>query len=224
MLKVKTVGKFWQDGPRTKTILTDISHEFLPGQTTAIVGPSGSGKSTFLQIISGLTAPDQGKVLYQNKNLYTALEQELITLRQHEFGFVMQNHYLLPELNVLENISLPAVIAGNSFKQARLKAHKLLQQFSLEYLTHQTVHNLSGGEKQRVAFLRSVCNAPKILFADEPTGSLDEQTAADLIDFIGNLAQQNNMIAIIVTHDLYLAAKLDFVYKIDQGRLTPYES
>ncbi|HOK21993.1 MAG TPA: ABC transporter ATP-binding protein, partial [Bacteroidales bacterium] len=163
-------------------VLKDINLEILDNEFISIVGPSGAGKSTLLHLIGTLEKPDKGTVKYDDKDIYKLNDKELSNFRNKNIGFVFQFHHLLPEFSAIENVMLPALIAGISKEKATVKAERLLTELNLKHrLTHKP-QELSGGEQQRVAIARALINDPKFLLADEPTGNLDSQNAEEVIN------------------------------------------
>ena len=185
ILSVEHLSKVFKSGEHTVSVLSDVSFAIEEGSTCAIVGPSGSGKTTLIAICAGLERPSAGSVALDGTALHSASEEGLARLRNQSVGFIFQNFQLLPSLTAVENVMVPAEIRGEN--HARGRAADLLKQVGLEgRLDHYPVQ-LSGGEQQRVAIARAFMNRPKILFADEPTGNLDADTAGEIIKLIFNL-------------------------------------
>lgn len=201
----------------TLTILSDIQFKLHAGEAVAIVGASGSGKSTLLGLLAGLDDPTQGYVELFGKNLQTLSEDERAQLRAGKVGFVFQSFQLLPSLTALENVMLPLELAGQS--NAAKVAENLLQQVSLSARLHHTPQQLSGGEQQRVALARAFASQPQVLFADEPTGNLDEATGTHVIELLFELREKTGTALVLVTHDHDLAARCDHIYRLGAGHV-----
>ncbi|HPU46553.1 MAG TPA: ABC transporter ATP-binding protein [Bacteroidales bacterium] len=198
-------------------VLKDINLEILDNEFVSIVGPSGAGKSTLLHLIGTLEKPDKGSVKYDDKDIYKLNDKELSNFRNKNIGFVFQFHHLLPEFSAIENVMLPALIAGISKEKASEKAERLLTELNLNHrLTHKP-QELSGGEQQRVAIARALINDPKFLLADEPTGNLDSQNAEEVINLFKRLHTQANLTIILVTHQESFANISDRIIHIKDG-------
>lgn len=204
----------------TLEVLRDISLEIPSGKVTAIVGPSGAGKSTLLQILGTLSAPERGgSVLYDGTEVCRLGDSALSKFRNAHIGFVFQAHRLLPEFTILENVAIPALIAGVARRQAMDKARELLIKLGLgERLEHRPAE-LSGGECQRAAVARALINSPKVVFADEPTGSLDSRNREELQKLFFELRDSLGATFVIVTHDEKLAAGADRTIHMADGRI-----
>lgn len=200
-------------------VLKGIDMTIWKGELIAIVGASGSGKSTLLHILGGLDAPNEGKV-YWHETEVTSLSLEMkAKLRGKTVGFVFQFHHLLKEFSTLENVMLPMLIRGETMKNAREKAEKLLQRFSLVSRGEHKPNELSGGEQQRVAIARALANSPDILLADEPTGNLDVANSVQLYQILLELNKKDNLTTVIVTHNKELAAQCNKTYQLADGKL-----
>ena len=198
-------------------VLKDVNLEILDNEFVSIVGPSGAGKSTLLHLIGTLEKPDKGTVKYDDKDIYRLNDKELSNFRNKNIGFVFQFHHLLPEFSAIENVMLPALIAGISKEKATEKAERLLTELNLNHrLTHKP-QELSGGEQQRVAIARALINDPKFLLADEPTGNLDSQNAEEVINLFKRLHTQTNLTIILVTHQESFANISDRIIHIKDG-------
>ncbi|MGB4666392.1 MAG: ABC transporter ATP-binding protein [Bacteroidales bacterium] len=198
-------------------VLKDVNLEILDNEFVSIVGPSGAGKSTLLHLIGTLEKPDKGTVKYDDKDIYRLNDKELSNFRNKNIGFVFQFHHLLPEFSAIENVMLPALIAGISKEKATEKAERLLTELNLNHrLTHKP-QELSGGEQQRVAIARALINDPKFLLADEPTGNLDSQNAEEVINLFKRLHTQANLTIILVTHQESFANISDRIIHIKDG-------
>jgi putative ABC transport system ATP-binding protein len=217
ILSVEHLGKVFKSGDHVVNVLTDVSFTIEAGSTCAIVGPSGSGKTTLIAICAGLERPSQGLVTLDGTSLQSASEAQLARLRNQSVGFIFQNFQLLPSLTALENVMVPAEIRGEN--HARLRAADLLRQVGLEdRLGHYPVQ-LSGGEQQRVAIARAFMNEPKILFADEPTGNLDADTAGDIIKLIFELNATRGTTLVLVTHDRELTQLASRTIRLRGGKM-----
>ncbi len=217
ILKVSSVGKTYASGSKELTVLEDISFEVEQGATFSIVGPSGSGKTTLLGICAGLDNPDSGTVTLCGKELSQLNQDQAAALRNQKVGFIFQNFQLLPTLTALENVSVPLELQGD--KNAQDKATDLLNKVGLGDRLNHYPSQLSGGEQQRVAMARAFSNTPDILFADEPTGNLDEETGENVVQLLLELNKQAGTTLVIITHDLELAARTQRILKLKGGRV-----
>lgn len=200
-------------------VLKGASLSVSDGEVVALVGASGAGKTTLLQIIGSLEAPDSGRVLYDGTDITRMKEGPLAAFRNRNIGFVFQFHQLLPEFTVTENVALPAMIGGVSRRQALDKAVRLLTDIGLGHrLTHRPAE-LSGGERQRAAVCRALINDPKVILADEPTGSLDSRNREELYSLFFDLRARTSATFVIVTHDESLAATSDRIIHMADGRI-----
>ena len=203
------------------TVLKDITLKVSAGDSLAVVGPSGSGKSTLLNIIGALDCPSRGRVLLDGKDLGELGDSALAKLRSGRIGFVFQLHHLLPQCTVLENVLLPTIAAGNSKlrKQAQPRAAELLERVGLRDLENHRPGELSGGQRQRAAVVRALINRPGLLLADEPTGSLDTDSAENISDLLVELNRSEQVTLIVVTHWPNLAEKMAKVLYLADGCL-----
>jgi lipoprotein-releasing system ATP-binding protein len=224
MLQLLNVEKKYQSpSGEATTVLQDVSLDVIAGTSIAIVGPSGSGKSTLLNIIGGLDSPTAGSVLLEGKDLARAGEKELAKIRSRDIGFVFQLHHLLPQLTVLENVLLPT-LALKTDTDAEERARALLNRVALgDHLQHVPAQ-LSGGERQRAAVVRALINNPKLLLADEPTGSLDQDSSKNLADLLAELNTEVKVTLIVVTHSTELADKMQMVYELSNWRLSKVDA
>jgi lipoprotein-releasing system ATP-binding protein len=198
-------------------VLKGINIEIYDNEFVAIVGPSGAGKSTLLHLIGTLEEPDEGTVKYDDTDIYKLSDKEISNFRNKNIGFVFQFHHLLPEFSALENVILPALIAGINKEKAAEKAKRLLAELNLSHrLTHKP-QELSGGEQQRVVIARALINDPKVLLADEPTGNLDSQNAEEVINLFKRLHTEANRTIILVTHQESFANISDRIIHIKDG-------
>ena len=210
---------FWQ-GEERLNILNGVDLSVKPGETISLVGPSGSGKSTLLHIAGLLEKPDDGEIHILNKNVSSLSDKKLTQIRNQKLGFIYQYHYLLSEFSALENIMLPQLIAGKKRGIAREKAIMLLSSLNLGDRVYHRPYQLAGGEQQRVAIGRALANEPQIILADEPTGNLDFENAEAVFSMLLKQSRQAGVAAIIATHNLELAKKLDRIFLIENGSLS----
>jgi lipoprotein-releasing system ATP-binding protein len=223
-LVVENVSKQFPTRGEPLVVLRGVSFELGRGENLAIVGPSGSGKSTLLNIIGALELPSGGRVVLAGQDPAELDEPQLARFRNQQIGFVFQDHHLLPQCSVLENVLIPTVAAGPTRPEAVGWARRLLDRVGLsERLDHRPAE-LSGGERQRVALARSLVNEPRLLLADEPTGNLDRTTAERVGRLLIELQEQEQMMLIVVTHSERLAALMSRQLKLDQGRLEPMDT
>ena len=223
MVSLKEVAKNYPaPGGGVVQVLKSISLEVEAGKSIAIVGPSGSGKSTLLNIMGLLDVPSAGSVLLEGQNLERLGEGDKTAIRNRKIGFVFQQHHLLPQCNVLENILVPTLVAvSRAPGEAESRARDLLNQVGLSARLEYRPAQLSGGEQLRVAVVRAMINQPSLLLADEPTGSLDRAGAENLGDLLVRMNRQQGMTLIVVTHSLPLAMRMDRVYSLVDGVLIP---
>ena len=200
-------------------VLNDISLTFLPGEILAIVGPSGAGKTTLLQIAGTLDPPDHGEVIFDGINLLKLKDRKLAKFRNQKLGFIFQFHQLLPEFSAIENVALPALIAGKRKKKAFMEAKEILDNLGMGNRLFHKPSQLSGGEKQRTAIARALINKPAIVMADEPTGSLDSKNRDEIKEIISDLRVEFNQSFVIVTHDPEMASIADRTISMADGRI-----
>jgi ABC-type lipoprotein export system ATPase subunit len=223
MLELINVTKSYQT-PGNKNgvcVLKNITLKVTKGQSLVIVGPSGSGKSTLLNIIGALDRPSEGRVLFDSKDLAELNEVELARIRNRQIGFVFQLHHLLPQCTVLENVLVPTLAGKTQFsrKEIQERAANLLQRVGLkDHMLHKP-GQLSGGQRQRVAVVRALINRPKLLLADEPTGSLDKDAAENIAELLVELNRSEEVTLITVTHSLKLAELIGNVTELSDGLL-----
>jgi lipoprotein-releasing system ATP-binding protein len=218
-LRVEHLSKQFPTRGEPLVVLRDVSLELGRGQNAAILGPSGSGKSTLLSIIGTLERPSSGRVILDGQDPAELDEPRLAAFRNQRIGFVFQDHYLLPQCSVLENVLVPAVAAGALRPQTAARAQMLLERVGLSARLEHRPAELSGGERQRVALARALINAPALLLADEPTGNLDRSTAARVGELLLQLQQQEQMMLIVVTHSERLAGLMSRRLELDEGKL-----
>ncbi len=217
------IERRYHQGAATLEILTGVELAVWPGQSVALIAPSGTGKSTLLHIAGLLEHPDGGEVYVDGTATTTLSDAERTRIRRTEIGFVYQFHHLLPEFSALENVMLPQMIRGLSRKEAKKRASELLSYLGLgERLEHRP-SQLSGGEQQRVAIARAVANAPRVLLADEPTGNLDPRTAAHVFNALTQLVRASGLAAVVATHNMELAQRMDRRVTLQEGRLVEME-
>ncbi|MBP93100.1 MAG: ABC transporter [Flavobacteriaceae bacterium] len=217
ILKITGLQKTYASGNKQLTVLHDVSFEVEKGQTFSIVGPSGSGKTTLLGLCAGLDQPNAGTVELCGQDLSKLNEDERAQLRNKEVGFIFQNFQLLPTLTALENVSVPLELQG--LKEATKKSLTLLEKVGLGDRVHHYPSQLSGGEQQRVALARAFANAPTILFADEPTGNLDDETGEKVIQLLLDLNKENGTTLVIISHDLDLANRTQQILRLKGGKI-----
>ena len=218
-LELKNITRTFQQGDETIQVLKGIDLNIVPGEIVALVGPSGAGKTTLLQIAGLLELPNGGMVTMNGRNCNDLTDGDRTDLRREFAGFVYQFHYLLQEFSALENVMLPLLIAGKTRPQAKVRAESLLEKLGLSHRLHHRPMKLSGGEQQRVAIARAIANEPKILLADEPTGNLDMTTAEAVFNEMLKLVRDTGLSALVATHNLDLAAKMDRSVRLIEGKL-----
>ncbi|PHH48978.1 putative ABC transporter ATP-binding protein YbbA [Pluralibacter gergoviae] len=219
ILEVHHLKKSVCQGEQELSILTGVELLVKPGQSIALIGESGSGKSTLLAILAGLDDVSSGEVNLLGQPLHRLDEEARAALRARHVGFVFQSFMLVPTLNALENVELPALLRGESDRQGRSQAKALLEQLGLGKRLHHLPAQLSGGEQQRVALARAFNGQPALLFADEPTGNLDRQTGDRIADLLFALNKEHGTTLILVTHDPQLAARCDRRLRLVDGTL-----
>lgn len=222
MLKLENIRKTYKSNSGVENaVLRGIDFQLDAGDSVSIIGPSGCGKSTLLNIMGGLDFADSGKVIFEGSTLGDLDQKGLSSFRNKELGFVFQQHHLLPQLNMLENIMLP--LLGNKNKDhvntALKRAMELIKWVGLNKNLDQLPSQMSVGECQRTAVVRALINNPKILLADEPTGSLDEESASHLVDLLNMVNQEQGLAVVMVTHSQLLAKRMKKCYKLSQGSL-----
>ncbi len=222
-LEISKVVRRYGTDEAVLTVLEGADLRIDPGQMVALVAPSGAGKSTLLHIAGLLESPDEGEVFIGGAPTSSMGDKERTALRRSEIGFVYQFHHLLPEFSALENLVLPQMIAGLSKAEAKVRGLELLSYLGLAARASHRPAELSGGEQQRVAIARAVVNAPKLLLADEPTGNLDPKTADGVFDTLRALVGASGVSALIVTHNLELAGRMDRRVTLREGRVVELE-
>ncbi|MHB8972595.1 MAG: ABC transporter ATP-binding protein [Pirellulaceae bacterium] len=218
-LRVDHLAKQYPTRSEPLEVLRDISLELSAGQNLAILGPSGSGKSTLLYVIGTLDPPTQGTVTLRGQNPFLLAEPELARFRNRNIGFIFQDHHLLPQLSVLENVLIPALAEGAPTADQQRRARDLLDRVGLQDRLDHRPAELSGGERGRVAVARALVTGPQLVLADEPTGNLDHSTAMAVARLLLQLQQEEQTMLIVVTHSLELASLLQQRRQLDEGRL-----
>jgi len=215
MLIARQLTKEFRSGDREITVLRDVSFTVPQGAFVSVVGPSGSGKTTLLGLLAGLDTPTRGTVELDGADLSRLSEDDRARLRGEKVGFVFQSFQLIPTLTAQENVQVPLELRGDRGAEAR--ARELLARVGLAERAHHFPNQLSGGEQQRVAIARAFSNAPRILFADEPTGNLDSDTGARIVELLESLNRESDSTIVLVTHDLALAARTQRVIRLSDG-------
>jgi len=219
VLEAKGVVREFSEGSTTLRVLDGLDLRLQRGECVAIVGASGSGKTTLLQILGGLDRPTLGSVCIEGRDLHALNEAERSALRNRTIGFVYQFHHLLPEFSALENVAMPLLVRRLPTAEAKSRASVLLEEVGLGgRLTHRP-HQLSGGERQRAAVARALVTEPALVLADEPTGNLDGRNAEQVFELMLRLNRDRRTTLVIVTHDARLAARMDRVLTLTDGRL-----
>lgn len=218
-LEMRSIVREYRQGEAALRVLRGLDLALQPGEIVALVGPSGAGKSTLLQIAGLLDRPDSGEVLFAGESSSGLSDDQLSAMRCAHIGFVFQFHHLLPEFTALENIVLPQMINGLPRREARERAIRLLDMMGLAERAEHRPAELSGGEQQRVAIARAMANAPRVLLADEPTGNLDHVTAERVMEELIVLVHRTGVAALVATHNLELAARLDRTVRLEDGVL-----
>ena len=219
VLQLSAVTRSFRQGEREITVLRGADAVLWPGQAVALVGPSGAGKSTLLHITGLLESPTSGRVVVGNRDCAEMSESERTRLRRSEIGFVYQFHQLLPEFSALENVVLPQLILGKGRKAAEARAMELLGSLGLADRVHHRPAELSGGEQQRAAICRGLANNPSLVLADEPTGNLDPRTSEHVFNELITLIRGQRVAALIATHNLELARRMDRILRLQDGVL-----
>jgi lipoprotein-releasing system ATP-binding protein len=218
-LVLRDVVRSFSQAGETLEVLRGVNFTIRQGEMVALVGPSGAGKSTLLHVAGLLEQPTSGEVIIGGEDAARLADGPRTALRCRTIGFVYQFHHLLPEFSALENVVVPQMLAGQSRRDAAARAHELL---SMVGLAHRETHRpgrLSGGEQQRVAIARALANKPALLLADEPTGNLDPHTAEDVFAMMGDLVRNSGLGALVATHNLELAARMDRILTLRDGRI-----
>ena len=217
ILQTHNISKSYRIGNRELTVLRDVSLTIEAGEFVAVIGSSGSGKSTLLSLMSGLDSPTNGRIFIHNRDITDLSEDELAPLRNATIGYVFQSFHLVPSLSAIENIMFPAELQGVA--EARAKAESLLHRVGLLDRADNFPHQLSGGEKQRVAICRALINNPQVIFADEPTGNLDSSNGQAILDLLRQLQRERQTTLVLVTHDPAIAATADRIIQLQDGEV-----
>jgi ABC-type lipoprotein export system ATPase subunit len=220
LLQLKHISKAYgsQASDTPQVVLDDVSLDIEVGQRIAVTGPSGSGKSTLLNMAGSLDKPDHGQVLYMDEDITGLTGRGLEQFRNLAVGFVFQQHHLLPQFTLFENVLLPTLPNKNA-KEAGIRAEDLIKRTGLWDHRHKKPGELSGGESQRTAVIRALINNPAVLLADEPTGSLDHENSSQLFDMLIEFSRTDQVTLVVVTHSQELAGRMDTVYRLQSGKL-----
>jgi ABC-type lipoprotein export system ATPase subunit len=219
LVSARSVTKSYELGKRSLTVLRELTFAVPRGEFIALRGASGAGKSTLLHLLGGLDSPDKGEVWFDGHNLAKYPASDLAHLRNSKIGFVFQAYHLLPELDALENVCLPARIARMPPDQAEARGRELLSRVGLKERMEHRPAELSGGERQRVAIARALANQPDLVLADEPTGNLDSHTGGEIIDLLCSLVAERKTTLLIATHDASIAARAPKVVNLVDGSI-----
>lgn len=221
VIESREIVKTFPNGREVIQVLDGVDFKLERGKTASIRGESGSGKTTFLNIISGLEAVDSGQLFWDGNRVDLRSSGELAAVRSSQIGFIFQAYYLLPELNLWENVLLAARLRGKPEPRERDRAEYLLRRVGLAERFKFSVEKLSGGERQRAALARALMNRPRLILADEPTGNLDETTGDSMIELLLEMVREEGASLILVTHNMKHAAKTDVSYRLHLGKLQP---
>lgn len=221
MLKLINVSKSFRQAEARIDVLNELSLEVKEGEKVAIIGPSGSGKSTLLSLMSGMDKPDKGEIWLDNENLVNMSEEKICKVRNRKTGIIFQAFELIPSFTALENVLLPLDISG---KQDINKTKNLLTDLGLGERLNHLPKELSGGEQQRVAIARALINEPEIIFADEPTGNLDNITGNKVVEILFELIKKYNKTLVLITHDHNLAKRMDRIFELKEGKTHEFNS
>ena len=219
LLEAKAIHKTYVLGSRSLEVLRGVDLELGRGDFLALRGASGAGKSTLLHLLGGLDSPNQGEIWLRGRNLATLSRRQLARLRNQEVGFIFQAYYLLPELDALENVCLPARMARTPVRQVETRGRDLLRRVGLGERMEHKPYELSGGEQQRVAIARALINEPDLILADEPTGNLDSHTGEEIIELLCALRDEKRTALVMATHDARVAARAPRVIQLVDGQV-----
>jgi len=219
LIRARGLHKTYTLGQRSLEVLRGVDLELRRGEFLAMRGASGAGKSTLLHLLGGLDSPSRGEIQLAGRNLATLGRGDLARLRNREVGFIFQSYYLLPELDALENVCLPARMARTPAAQAEARGRELLARGGLEARSEHNPSELSGGEQQRVAIARAMINQPDLILADEPTGNLDSHTGEEIIELLCALRDEKQTTLIMATHDSRVAARAPKVVELVDGQI-----
>ena len=221
VLELASIKKSFSKGSSNKIeVLKGVNLQLFPGEIIALVAPSGAGKSTLLQIAGLLDKPLSGKIFIDGQEIQNESDNQLTMIRRREIGFVYQFHHLLPEFSSRENIDLPQLSNGVPSKDAQRRVNELLDLVNLANRSDHRPAELSGGEQQRIAICRALANKPKIILADEPTGNLDQNTTLSVFESLLKIVKKTNLAALIATHNLDLAKRMDRVVELIDGKIS----
>ena len=221
VLELASIKKSFSKGSSNKIeVLKGVDLQLFPGEIVALVAPSGAGKSTLLQIAGLLDKPLSGKIFIDGQEIQNKSDNQLTMIRRREIGFVYQFHHLLPEFSSRENIDLPQLANGFPSKDAQRRSNELLDLVNLANRSDHRPAELSGGEQQRIAICRALANKPKIILADEPTGNLDQNTTLSVFESLMKIVKKTNLAALIATHNLDLAKRMDRVVELIDGKIS----
>lgn len=225
IIELQNIDKTYINQPSTveREVLKQVSVQIKAGDKLAIIGPSGSGKTTLLNMLGLLDLPTSGKILFNGTEVNDYSSDQLAAIRNREIGFVFQSHHLLPQLNLLENVLLPTIpiIDKKYKKEAAERALVLLEKVGLADKSHQYPSQLSGGECQRTALIRALINQPKLILADEPTGSLDEKGSENIAQLLSTIQKEQDVALVVVTHSVKLAESIGNIHYLNSGKLSP---
>jgi lipoprotein-releasing system ATP-binding protein len=221
IVRVENLSKVYRSGAIDLTVFAEAQFELRAGESVALVGESGAGKSTLLHLLGALDTPSGGQIFYAGNSLSSFSEAALADYRNHEVGYVWQSYHLLPEFSALENVMMPLLIGGADAKQAEPRARDWLGQVGLSDRATHRAGELSGGEQQRISIARALVGGPKLFLADEPTGNLDESTAAAVMNLIFDLNQTHKLTTVNATHNVSFAQRCQRLLRIEGDRVVP---
>ena len=224
LVSAQNLAKSYNLNNEVITIFEDLSLDIYTGSHIAIMGNSGSGKSTLLTLLAALDKPDSGKILFNDKDITNFSEDQIAHLRRTDFGFVFQSFHLIPSLTALENVMFPLELIDTPSDKAREKAMEMLKKVKIDHRANNLPHQLSGGERQRTAIARALIHNPKIIFADEPTGNLDEENSEQVLELLLQLRKEFGTTLVIVTHEMDIAKKADQILFLEHGQINVHTS
>jgi len=219
LFEAREISKHYLSGHDRLTVLDNVNISVQAGEMAAIIGASGSGKTTLLQVLGTLATPSSGNLYFEEALLTGKNDRQLARFRNRSLGFMFQFHHLLPEFSALENVMIPALIAGKKKREVIEPARELLRKVELDHRLDHRVAELSGGEQQRTALARALIMNPALLLADEPTGNLDSRAGNIVFDLLEQLSRERALAVIMVTHNMALAGRMDIVYTLQDGKL-----
>lgn len=223
VIQVKDLYKFYSIGSNKVKALNGVDFTINKGEFCSIVGTSGSGKSTLLNMLAGLEKPSKGQIIIGGEHIEKMNENQLVKFRREHVGFIFQSFNLLPTMNAMENVALPLTFRGEPKKVRLAKAAKMLKLVGLKKQIYHKPTQMSGGQQQRVGVARALVVKPEIIFADEPTGNLDSNTSAEVMELMKKIVREQNLTLIMVTHDNYLASFADRIFHIRDGKILKIE-